>query len=188
MVNLPPDQSGRLPLHESEQILRLADRLGIRGGTNPLPAGPVNQAWNARAEASSTWGDGQEFAATAAFDTTLDTRWASNEATPTLTFAPAEADTFEFDRIALHEFRDSREGGDGFSRISTPRIKSYRIEAEIDGEWRAIHLGEQIGGVEIIRFPTVISATALRLAVTESTQPPAITHIAVGRQDSIQPR
>lgn len=53
------------------------------------------------------------------------------------------------------------------------RILSYLLQAKVKGRWQNLYKGSVIGNMRIITFPQV-TATALRIMVKESTQPPVI--------------
>ena len=42
ILDVPPDNKGKIRLNDQERIFELADRLGIKGGHAKLPSGPVN--------------------------------------------------------------------------------------------------------------------------------------------------
>ena len=176
VVNIPPDQTGRLRENEREAILTAADRLGIRGGTAPLPTAPINQAAGVPAEADSVWGP--NFDAAKAVDGSLErTRWAAKDPVASLTLSPATP--FHFDRIAIHEFSDKVELGDNFSTLRKYRVEAFTIDAYRDGTWTTIHTGTEIGAAKIIRFDHKLTAEKLRLSITQASKPASIHLITV---------
>ena len=182
IVNVPPDASGRIRPHERDQVIALAERLGISGGKSELPAGPVNQAFLAKSES-----DGPDETAAMAVDYSLDTSWRPKTERAALTLAPASARTFEFDRIALHEQGDDKEDADGFTTLHTYHIRAFAVDVLQDGTWKEVHAGTEVGPVRIITFPRVLVAEKIRIRVTASGSP-ALRHISIGRRDSIRPR
>lgn len=184
IVNIPPDTTGRLRENEVRAILTTADQLGIRGGKSPLPATPVNQAADAVAESASVWGPGNE--AGKAVDTSLDSRWAAKDNQAAITLTPAKP--FSFNRIAIHEYADFKELGDGFSRVRNYRVKAFTIDAFANGEWKTIHTGTGIGAAGIIRFKSQQKAEKLRISVSDSSAPPSFHHISVSDTKTIRPR
>ncbi|MEY4487770.1 MAG: hypothetical protein RIQ79_278, partial [Verrucomicrobiota bacterium] len=109
LVNLPPDQTGRIRENERDAIFKVADQLGIRGGDKPLPSAPFNQATGVLAEADSE--ASPEHAASKAVDGSLErTRWAAKTTPASLTLSPAKP--FVFDRISIHEHADMKDLGD----------------------------------------------------------------------------
>lgn len=183
LVNVPPDQTGRLRENEREAVFALADRLGIRGGNKPLPVAPVNQAAGVPAEADSEW-DAQHAAAKAVDTDIENSRWAANENQASLTLSPEKP--FSFNRVALHEYAEFKDLGDGFSRIRTYRTRAFTLDAWQDGKWETIHTGKEIGAARVIRFPKMQTAAKLRLRVTEASGPPSILQFSVSAEKRAQ--
>lgn len=176
LVNLPPDQTGRIRENERDAILKTADLLGIRGGRTPLPKAPVNQAAGVSAHADSVWS--ADFEASKAVDGSLErTRWVAKDKRATLTLLPAQP--FVFDRISIHEYSEMKPLGDNFSQLRLFRIEEYGIDALQQGRWNTIHTGKEIGAAKVIRFPEKIIAEQLRLRITRSKAPPGIHLITV---------
>lgn len=188
VINIPPDQTGRIREHERLRILELADRLGIRGGDKPLPAGPVNQAWHAKAEATSSWS--AEYSADKAFDHSLGSRWAArdDDKQASITFSSADGSPFDFDRIAIHEARDTAAKLDNFSSEKISRIRQFAIDAYQNGGWNVIHIGTSIDAASVLNFPDRLQADKLRLRILKAEKGPSIHHISVSRRDTIRPR
>ena len=185
IVNVPPDQTGRLRENEREAILRTADRLGIRGGRTPLPAAPVNQAAGVPASADSE--RGPEFAAAGAVDGRLEgTRWEAAARVASLTLSPSRP--FVFDRVAIHEHADMVDLGDNFSKQRNFRVEAFAIDAYRDGAWHTLHEGQTIGAAKIVRFPTPLTAEKLRLRITAASAPAGIALITVSDSSSRSPR
>jgi alpha-L-fucosidase len=176
LLNVPPDQDGKLRDGDIKAVLDLADRLHIRGGDKPLPAGPIDQAADAHAEADSTFDDAHT--AAMAVDPILDeTRWAAKDNTASITLTPAKP--FHFDRVVIHEYAEMKELGDGFSQQRDYRVQSFTLESLNDGKWSTIHTGETIGATKILRFPEKLTAEKLRLHLKSDNLAPSITDIAV---------
>lgn len=176
LVNLPPDQTGRLRENERAAILKTADLLGIRGGLTPLPAPPRNQAAGIHAEADSIADDthGPEKAVDASLERT---HWAAKTSTASLTLSPPAP--FVFDRIALHEYAEFLDLGDGFSQKRQFRIEAFAVEISSGGHWETIHHGGTLGPVTVLRFPQKLMADKLRLRITQASAPPGIHLITV---------
>lgn len=171
LVNLPPDETGRIRENEREAIFKTADLLGIRGGKTPLPNPFVNQAAGVKAEADSVYD--ANYGPEKAVDGSLQrTRWAAKENVASLTLSPNEP--FVFDRIAIHEYAESKDLGDKFSRIRNFRTEVFSIEALQNGAWKTIHQGTGIGAALVIRYPENVTAEKLRLRITQASAPPSI--------------
>ncbi len=176
LVNLPPDQTGRIRENEREAIFKTADLLGIRGGKTPLPKAPVNQAAGVAAEADSVWSE--EYVPSKAVDGSLEkTRWAAKTNTASLTLTPEKP--FDFDRISIHEHPEKKGLGDSFSQLRIFRIEEFSIDALQNGKWNTIHSGTDIGATKVLRFPEKIKAEKLRLRITKASGPPSILLITV---------
>jgi len=176
LVNVPPDQNGRIRENEREAIFQVADQLGIRGGVKPLPSAPANQAAGVPAEADSIYSG--DYDASKAVDGSLErTRWASMATPASLTLSPAKP--FIFDRIAIHEYADKKDLGDIFSQLRTFRVQAFTIEALQDGVWNTIHTGQELGATKILRFDQKISAEKLRLRITQASAPASIHLVSV---------
>lgn len=170
LINLPPDRTGRLRANEVKNILELADRLGIRGGGQPLPKRGPNLLQLAKCEPAG---------ASAAVDTSLETSGGLAEKTGTIELTPANAITF--DRITLVEHADMKDLGDGFSSERNYRIRKFTIEALVSGEWKPIHEGTSVGSALAIKLPRT-TAAKLRLTITDASDKPSFD--AIGAFDS----
>lgn len=173
LINLPPDQTGRLRENEVKTVLALADRLGIRGGNKPLPKRGPNLLEGARTNGG--YGAGAET------DTSLETAGGLSENTGTLEIDPGKPVTF--DRIVLVEHADMKGLGDGFSSVRNFRVKKFDVEALVDGAWKKLYDGTTIGATLAIRTPRT-TATKLRINFREATGHPALLNI--GAFDSAQ--
>lgn len=179
IVNVPPDETGQLRPHEVNQILALADRLGIRGGHKKLPSAPQNLTFKKPIMASNTK---EKSAAYLANDYSLETAWIAEKDTASLTI-DFEAQ-ISFNRIALFEKYDSKQLGDGFSVIHTFAIESYSIEMYDGAQWTTIFVGDNIGACKIIRLPKLHKAEKIRINILKTNKPAGFFHIAVSDKNS----
>lgn len=176
LVNLPPDQTGRIRENEREAIFRTADQLGIRGGEEPLPSAPVNQAAGVPAEADTS--SSEDFEASKAVDGNLEgTRWAAKTTPASLTLSPAKP--FVFDRISIHEYAEMQDLGDNFSKQRIFRVQAFVLEAWQEGVWRTIHTGCEIGAAKILRFDRKITADKIRLRIDQASAPASICLVTI---------
>lgn len=184
LVNLPPDQTGRIRENERAAILNVADRLGIRGG-GALPRGYVDQARGARAEADSVWDS--NYSADKAVDGSLErSRWAARENVASITLTPAKP--FRFDRVVLHEFAEMRDLGDGFSQERSFRVQGFSLDAFEKGSWRTVFTGEGIGAAKVVRLERLQTAERLRVRITKASGPPSLYRIGVSDSRSRRKR
>jgi alpha-L-fucosidase len=182
IVNVPPDETGRVRLHERQQVLALADRLGVRGG-GPLPTAPIDQARHALVETAQPANETNP--PSNAVDDSLTTCWEAAATDDALTLSPADGQRFTFDRIALHEQSEDERLPDGFSTLHHYRVGEYAIDAFIEGEWRVAYLGEEIGAAKVIRFPETIEADKVRLRFLGGSAPARIRHVSIGATSTI---
>ncbi len=174
IVNTPPDQTGQLRQHEANQLLALADRIGIRGGKKKLPSAPKNRTFGLPIVASNTQ---EKSSAALANDYSLETAWLADKDTASLTIDFNNAVTFN--RIALFEKYDEKKLGDGFSVIHTFAIEEYSIETYDGSKWTTVFMGDKIGACKIIHLPTLHSAKKIRLNILKANKPAGLFHFSV---------
>lgn len=178
VINVPPDQTGRIRAYEALAVIELGKKLGL-SFNKPLPQNGQFISDNKPATASSVWpSNNNTYAANALTDGNLDSRWASVDTLPEveITLNPAEA----FNKITLFEYKDTKNHPDGFSQERIPRIQEYTIDLLNNGTWETIYLGtEPMGDCKVIRLPQKIKAAKLRLKVLKATAPPSLYEICV---------
>lgn len=180
VVNLPPDQTGRIREHEANTVIALRQRMGLEYG-KPLPTGGTTLSKGADVTASSTFSP--EHDAAKAVDGGMETRWASRDTLPTLTVDLGAPKTFN--RIAIFEYMDTRDSGNGFTNYRTNRIQQYTVDVQQDGEWRTVYYGDApMGDCKSIRLPQSVTARQVRLRVLEATAPPSIYEFNIIRRNA----
>lgn len=175
ILNVPPGRTGQIREHERLRVLQLADKLGIRGGKKPLPSGPKNLTFDAKATATNT--GNSKYDASKVIDPSLETRWAAKDKTATLEITFDSVKTF--DTIAVFEYAGMKSLGDGFSYERNFRIEHFNIEVSDTREWKAIHVGKTVGDCLKISLPERVRASALRINILDATAPPSICHVSV---------
>jgi alpha-L-fucosidase len=127
----------------------------------------VNLARNAKATASEVRGKSTTYDAGKAIDADPESYWATDDAVRnaslTLTFPKPTL----FNRFLVQE--PIRLG---------QRVKSFTVEAMVDGNWKLIDKQTTIGYKRILRFPTV-ETTQLRLTILDAKGSPLISNLAV---------
>ena len=174
VMNIPPDETGRIREYEANAAIELKNRLGLKKG-KPLPKNGTCISINRPVEASSELKGNDPKTADKAVDGGMQTCWAAaeNDTLPTLTVS-LDANR-PFNKIAIFECCDVKDGGDGFSNYRTNRIQAYRIEMLREGKWIPIYVSNEVmGDCKIIRFPHSYQTSAIRLKVTAATAPPSI--------------
>ncbi|MCH5598049.1 alpha-L-fucosidase [Niabella ginsengisoli] len=181
ILNVPPDQHGQIREHERLRILELADRLGIRNGGKPLPAGYENLAFNTSIAASSTANE-DKFSADKANDYSLETWWIAGDSVAELEMQLPEH--LPFNRLSIFEYSENKALSDGFSTIRTYHIKEYEIEIFNKNKWETIYVGDQVGACKIIQLPEYKTASAIKLKITKAQGKPGICLFAVSNTQS----
>lgn len=174
VLNVPPDQSGRIREYEANAVISLGKRLGITPG-KPLPKNGKCISIDRPASATSVYGGISEtYGAFRAVDGGMQTRWAAAVG-DTLGVLTIELDASEpFNKISIFEYCDMHVQSDGFSNQRISRIRGYQIEILQSGEWIPIYVGEEIGDCKVIHFPKSYKAEAISLRITQATAPPSI--------------
>lgn len=173
VVDVPPDYRGLIRDHEANAVIALAQRLGIKKGQK-LPRNGKFISLKAPATASSVLKNNDAlFGPQLAVDGGMQTRWAADQDTATLTIQLDEKKPFN--KITIFECCDSKNDPDGFSNIRTNRIQEYRIEILKEGQWTPIYVSDiPMGDCKVIHFPVKYTTSSIRLCVTKATAPPSI--------------
>ena len=178
VMNIPPDQTGRIREHEANTIIDLGRRLGLKPN-KPLPTNGTFISMHAPARATSVYGkDVEKYGARMAVDGGMQTRWASADTLATLTIELDESKPFN--KISIFEYQDEDYSQDGFSCYRSNRIQEYNIAIFHQNEWRTIYLdNESMGDCKVIRFPQSYRASKIRLEITKALAPPSIKEFNV---------
>lgn len=174
IINIPPDLTGKIRKHEKKRILELADRLGIKGGKKPLPAGFINLTFGQTIKATS---ESEKYLASNAIDTSLETHWEAKDSKAELEVTFDKIITF--DRICIFENAVLKDLGDNFSKIREFKIKEFELEIYSNGNWDTFYTGTQIGSCKIINLPKKIATEKIRLKILQADGNPSISHFAV---------
>ena len=127
----------------------------------------VNLAEKAKVDASNIRGNSKVFNAEKAIDGNKDTYWATDDgmtnASLTIDFMKPTA----FNRFLVQEY----------IRLGQ-RVKSFTVEAFVDGTWKEVAKATTIGYKRILRFPGV-KATRVRFTITDSKSCPVISNLGI---------
>ncbi|WP_291924576.1 alpha-L-fucosidase [Chitinophaga sp.] len=180
VVNIPPDQTGRIREYTALQAISLGKRLGL-ALNKPLPKNGRFISSHKPATATSVYADPKnQYAAGAVNDGSLSSRWAAADkdtvATLEMELSPADA----FNKISIFEYKDAKTLPDGFSQIREPRIREYAVDILTNGVWETIFMeAKPMGDCKVIRLPRSYHASRLRFRVIKATAPPSIYEINV---------
>ena len=159
LLNFPIDVRGLI--HENDEKAALAFAEEVK------KAFAVNLAAKKKAIASNVRGNAKQFAAAMAIDGHADTYWASDDSVVAVSLTIDFGKPTTFNRFLIQE------------NISLgQRVKSFTIEALVNGNWKELAKATTIGYKRILRFPSV-TATQFRLNITGSKSCPTITNIGV---------
>lgn len=159
LLNFPIMPDGRI--HPTDEAAALAFAEAVRDSF------AVNLAEGARVEASNFRGDAAEFAPAKANDRNPQSYWATDDGVDSASLTVDFGKPTLFNRFLAQEY----------IRLGQ-RVKSFSIEACVDGEWKEVARGTTVGYKRIVRFPAV-SATKLRFNITASRSSPVISNIGV---------
>ncbi len=172
VVNIAPDERGLLRANETDAIVALGRRLGIKKG-KPLPKNGEFISIDSPIEATSVWENHPDYMAKFAVDGGPSTRWASGELTPqlTITLDPEKP----FNKLSIFEYQDQQWASDNFSTTRVNRIERYTIDIFNGEEWESIYVSsEPMGDCKVIRFPYDYKAEKIRLNVLSARDFPSI--------------
>lgn len=173
VVNVPPDQTGRIREHEANTIIELGKRLGIKKDES-LPVNGQFLSIGAETKASSVLkGDNGLYGAQLATDGGMQTCWSAADTCATLTIAlPGDK---PFNKISIFECCDMKNASDGFSNIRTNRIQTYQIEIWKDNQWLPVFVSDEpMGDCKVIRLLHSYQTSQIRLNITKASAPPSI--------------
>jgi alpha-L-fucosidase len=159
LLNFPIMPNGLIHSNDEKAALGLAKAV--------KEAFAVNLAAKAKSKASNVRGNSKQFDAVNAIDNNKETYWATDDAITNASLTIDFDKPTRFNRFLAQEYI-----------LLGQRVKAFTIEALINGNWKEITKGTTIGYKRILRFPTV-TATQLRITITDSKASPVISNIAV---------
>ncbi len=127
----------------------------------------VNLVENAKVEASNIRGNARKFGATKAIDNDKDSYWATDDSVKTASLTIDFGAPTTFNRFMAQEY----------IRLGQ-RVKTFTVEAFVDGNWKEIAKATTIGYKRILSFPTV-EASKVRFNITDSKACPVISNIGI---------
>lgn len=180
VMNIAPDQTGRIRENEANTLIALAQRLKI-AKNKPLPKNGKFVSLGAKVTASSVCSkDSHLYAASNAIDGGMQTCWEAGDTTAVLTIHLKEKQAF--DKITIFERCDVKQSSDLFSNERTNRITSYCIDVwkEQDNEWLTVYTSrDPMGDCKVIKFPHTYTSNQVRFRVLSATACPAINEFNI---------
>lgn len=159
LLNFPIMPNGLIHPNDEKAALDLAAAV--------KDAFAVNRVENAKAEATNTRGNSKKFGAQKAIDSDKESYWATDDDVTSASLILDFGKPVTFNRFLAQEY----------IRLGQ-RIKSFTIEAMVDGNWKELAKATTIGYKRILRFPTV-TTTQLRFSITNSKACPLISNIGI---------
>jgi alpha-L-fucosidase len=159
LLNIPPDRRGLM--HENDAA-RLAEFKAVLDETfaRDLARGKA-------CTASNTRGGDAAYAPALATDGDAATYWAADDGVMAATLEADLGGPATFDRAEVREF----------IRLGQ-RVKAFRVEALVGGQWKELARGQTIGRKRLLRFPSV-EATKVRLVIDDALACPTIATLAL---------
>jgi alpha-L-fucosidase len=159
LLNFPIMPNGLIHENDEKAVLEFASTVKASFADN--------LAEDQKVDATNVRGNSKQFGAENLIDNNKDTYWATDDSvtTPSLTI-DFEKPTM-FNRFMVQEY----------IRLGQ-RVKSFTVEAFIDGAWKELVNGTTIGYKRILRFPGV-EATKVRFRITGSKGSPVISNIGI---------
>ena len=127
----------------------------------------VNLAEKAKVEATNVRGNAKEFSAYKTIDGKKDTYWATDDSIKKASLIVDFGKPTTFNRFMVQEY----------IRLGQ-RVKTFSLDAFVDGNWEEIAKATTIGYKRILRFSS-IKASKIRLNITDSKSCPIISNMGV---------
>lgn len=143
ILNIPPDKRGLIHENDVQRLMEFKDYRD-RAFVNKLNASTNIAASNER-------GNSRHYAAENVFDGDMETYWATDDDTHEATLEIEFDTAITMNALLIQEY----------IRLGQ-RIKGFRVEAEVEGEYKEVAAGITIGNRRLIKFETV-TATKLRM-------------------------
>jgi alpha-L-fucosidase len=159
LLNFPIMPNGLIHENDEKAALEFASTLKTSFAEN--------LAGNQKASASNVRGSAKQFRAENVMDDNEDTYWATDDSVSISSLTIEFKKPTMFNRFLIQEY----------IRLGQ-RVKSFNVEAFIDGTWKEVSSGTTIGYKRILRFPGV-EAAKVRFNITGSKASPAISNIGI---------
>ncbi|MEP7377417.1 MAG: alpha-L-fucosidase [Chitinophagaceae bacterium] len=159
LLNFPIDIRGLIHENDEKAALAFADAV--------KKAFAVNLALKKKATASNVRGIAKQFAAAMAMDGNKNTYWATDDNVKQASLTIDFGKPTKFNRFLVQEY----------IRLGQ-RVKSFTVEAWVDGNWKELAKATTIGYKRILRFPSV-TATRVRFNITDAKSSLVISNIGI---------
>jgi alpha-L-fucosidase len=157
LLNFPVDDRGLIHENDVAAVMKLAEALKADFATD-LAAGK-------KITASNTRGKSSKFKTTNLNDGNKDTYWATDDDSIRASLTIDLKEPVAFNRLLVQEYIPLGQ-----------RVKSFTVEAMVDGNWQTLAEETTIGYKRILRLPTV-TATQVRLNITGAKASPVLSNL-----------
>jgi alpha-L-fucosidase len=159
LLNVPPNRDGQLDPKDVARLYEFRAALDTIFATDAAAGKP--------AVASNVRGDSDRYSAMRALDGNLDTYWATDDTVMSAVLEVELGGAVPFNVIRIQEPVQLGQ-----------RVSAYRVEAEIDGRWRTVHVGTTVGHKKLDRIETV-AASRVRLVIDRARAHPLIAEFGI---------
>ncbi len=159
LLNFPIDRHGLIHENDEKAVLEFAEAVKT--------AFAVNLAGKAIAVASNVRGGAKKFAAENAIDGNKESYWTTDDSVTTASMTLDLGGSATFNRFEAQEY----------IRLGQ-RVRAFKVEALMGGEWKEVAKGTTIGYKRILCFPAV-KATQVRFTITDAKSCPVISNIGI---------
>lgn len=159
LLNFPIDKRGLIHENDEKAALQLAKAV--------KEAFAVNLAEKKKVTASHVRGNAGQFSADKAVDGNKETYWATDDNVTNASLTINFGKPTTFNRFMAQEY----------IRLGQ-RVKAFKVEAQVNGEWKELAQATTIGYKRILILPTV-KATQLRFTILDAKSCPVISNVGV---------
>ncbi len=159
LLNFPIMPTGLIHATDEKVVLEFADAV--------KKAFAMNLAKGSATEASNVRGNDESFSAAKAIDQNNETYWTTDDDVKTASLTFIFTKPVSFNRFLVQEYIQLGQ-----------RVKSFTVEALVNGQWKELAKETTIGYKRILRFQTV-KATKIRFTVTDAKSCPLISNIEI---------
>ncbi|WP_163717825.1 alpha-L-fucosidase [Mangrovibacterium lignilyticum] len=159
LLNIPPDRRGLFHENDVASLQGFHKLIEERFG-NDLAKG-------ASATASETRGDAAEYAAANLVDGNKNTYWATNDATTAASLEIDLGDAKEIHFVQLEEYIQLGQ-----------RVKTFKVEAFENGQWKEIANGTTIGYRRILQVDP-ITTSKVKITIEDSKACPVVSTVSL---------
>ncbi len=159
LLNIPVDTRGLIHENDEEQLMRLARALESDFDRD--------LAYGREAEASNVRGNASRFGPGKALDHDPSTYWATDDDVVEASMVVDFGGEVTFNRFLVQEHIELGQ-----------RVRKFRVDAMVNGNWQNIASETTIGYKRILRFPDV-TASRLRFTIDDARSCPAISKVQV---------